>query len=132
MNKNITFAIVGALIVVAGYVFMNLDSQTDVTTPSVNSVPSRASVETVTLTGTYECLPLLDNSQASSDCAFGIKTDEGEYYAVNFGASAGAMADFKANARITAKGIIIPSDKLTPNSWAKFNSKGLFTVLERL
>ncbi len=87
--------------------------------------------ETITLTGTYTCLPLADGSTAATDCAFGIKTDDGKYYAVNFGAGAGSMADFTAGARITAKGTIILAADLNPNSWTKFQSEGLFTVLEK-
>ncbi|MFM2381559.1 MAG: hypothetical protein RLZZ76_326 [Candidatus Parcubacteria bacterium] len=88
-------------------------------------------VEMVTLSGTYVCLPAL-SGEATADCAFGIKTDAGEYYAVNFGAGAGSMADFRDGARITAKGIIILSKDLNPNSWTKFTSLGLFTVLEKI
>lgn len=88
-------------------------------------------IEMMTLTGTYVCLPTLSGA-TTPDCAFGIKTDDGEYYAVNFGAGAGSMADFMAGERISARGTFIPSEELNPNHWTKFNSKGLFTVLEKL
>jgi hypothetical protein len=99
-------------------------------TMNTASVPEKT-IEMMTLTGTYVCLPTLTGA-ATPDCAFGIKTDAGEYYAVNFGAGAGSMADFRAGERINANGTFIPSEELNPNHWTKFNSKGLFTVLEKL
>jgi hypothetical protein len=104
-------------------------TDTDASTP----VPSTAvsTDDFVTLTGTYTCLPLLDGSVSTTDCAFGIRTDDGKYYAVNFGAGAGSMADFRDGARITARGTIILAAALNPNSWSKFQSEGLFTILEK-
>lgn len=99
---------------------------------SANTSPvAEKTIEMMTLTGTYVCLPTLSGA-TTPDCAFGIKTDDGEYYAVNFGAGAGSMADFMAGERISARGTFIPSEELNPNHGTKFNSKGLFTVLEKL
>lgn len=138
--------VVASIIILVGYARFNSvqtevpaatdtsADRTNVTNPkgTANAVPAtEKTIEMMTLTGTYVCLPTLTGA-ATPDCAFGIKTDGGEYYAVNFGASAGSMADFMAGERISANGTFIPSEELNPNHWTKFNSKGLFTVLEKL
>ena len=138
--------IIAGIIIVIGYgrfnqsqtvapaVTESSDELTDTSKPeeaAAAQATKEMTIEMMTLTGTYVCLPTLSGA-ATPDCAFGIKTAGGEYYAVNFGASAGSMADFMAGERISANGNFIPSEELNPNHWTKFNSKGLFTVLEKL
>lgn len=135
MNTKIIIAIAIIGLGVAGYLLSQPGVKTD-TTPLPAGVPaqlppSAQAPEMTELSGTYVCLPLLDATAPKNDCAFGVKADDGKYYAVNFGASAGAMSDFKDGARIVAKGFFIPKDRLTPNSWVKFQSEGLFTITEK-
>lgn len=83
----------------------------------------------VTLSGTYVCLPHLDTGgPQTEECAFGFKTDDGVYYAVNFGASANAMNQFQGGAHITAKGFVVLKEALNTNRWNTYNMKGIFTV----
>jgi hypothetical protein len=85
----------------------------------------------VTLSGTYVCLPHLDTSgPQTEECAFGLKTDDGVYYAVNFGASAGAMKRFQSGAHITAEGFVVITEALSTDHWQHYNMKGIFTVLK--
>lgn len=85
--------------------------------------------QSVTLSGTYECLPHIDMSgPQTQECAFGIKTDAGFYYAVNFGESANAMDQFQSNARITAEGFVVAKEALSSDQWAKYNMEGIFTI----
>lgn len=87
----------------------------------------------VTLAGTYVCLPHLDMQGAQSEeCAFGLKTDSGEYYAVNFGASADAMRQFESRAHIAAEGFVVIREALSSDHWAKYNMKGIFTITHML
>ncbi len=106
---------------------LNDNNAVEEKTKVLNTAP-----ELVALSGTYVCLPPLQENTKTADCAFGIYSDEGEYYAVNFGASAGSMADFRDGAHITAKGTIILRESLKPDSWTGFNMKGLFTVMEKM
>lgn len=64
---------------------------------NINALP-----QNVTISGTYVCLPHRDTSgeMQTTECAFGIKTDDGVYYAVNFGQSATAMTQFQSGAHI--------------------------------
>ena len=102
---------------------------------TTNAVAEQSPVSTapvtITLSGTYVCLPT-QNGVVTADCAFGIQSDDGDFYAVNFGAGAGSMADFTNGAHITARGTVVLRENLHPDSWTKFTIKGLFTVFEKL
>jgi hypothetical protein len=88
-----------------------------------------ATPKNVTLSGTFTCLPHLDTTGPQTmECAFGLKTDDGEYYAVNFGESADAMSQFQSGAHITAEGNIVIREALSSDHWQKYNMKGIFTV----
>ncbi len=139
MKRNILIVTLGLSVLLVGYFGLR---QSSTSTPTadvereqsvvVGDTTTTPGIEMVTLSGTYVCLPAAAGGAVTADCAFGIRTDAGEYYAVNFGAGAGSMADFRDGDRITAKGTIILTKDLKPNSWAKFTSQGLFTVLEKV
>ncbi len=108
----------------AGYIY-SLGVQNEVETPlAVDQMP-----QTVTLSGTYTCLPHKDTTgPQTEECAFGFKTDAGDYYAVNFGQSATAMQQFQSGAHITADGFIVPTELLSTDQWRIYTMKGMFTV----
>ncbi len=96
-------------------------------------VPLDGTPYNVTLSGTYECLPHLNtNGPQTEECAFGLKTDDGVYYAVNFGASANAMNQFQSGAHITAEGFVVIKEALSTDQWAKYNMKGIFTITKMI
>jgi hypothetical protein len=92
-----------------------------------------ASPYNTTLSGTYTCLPHADTSGPQTlECAFGFKTDEGDYYAVNFGESADAMRQFQSGAHVTAEGFVVIKEALNSDHWQKYNMKGIFTITKVL
>lgn len=92
-----------------------------------------ATPQNVTLSGTYVCLPHLDTSgPQTEECAFGLQSDDGQYYAVNFGQSAGAMEQFQSGAHIKAEGFVVIKEALSSDHWQKYNMKGIFTVTRML
>ncbi len=123
-NKNalIVVCVLFAL-TVAGYFFF-YNRQIETPLQNQNDTPYN-----VTLSGTYTCLPHLNTEGPQTmECAFGLKTDDGVYYAVNFGASAGAMDQFKSGEHITAEGFVVIKEALSTNQWQKYNMKGIFTI----
>ncbi len=89
--------------------------------------------QNVTLSGTYVCLPHLDTSGPQTmECAFGFKTDDGVYYAVNFGESANAAEQFRANEHVTAEGFVVIKEALSTNQWDKYKMKGIFTITKQI
>jgi hypothetical protein len=134
MSPKQLFIGLGAILVlgVGGYLAFSPTPTTSVPPADQTAIlPPAGAPETITISGTYTCLPLQDDSESKTDCAFGLKADSGEYYAVNFGASAGSMADFNKGAHIVAKGFIITRENLHPDNWKKFSMIGLFTVTEK-
>jgi len=116
-----------AVLVLVGigcYLFNNTQPHSDPLDPTPHNI---------TLTGTYLCLPHLDTSgPQTEECAFGLKTDEGVYYAVNFGQSENAMELFRSGARITAEGSVVIKEALSTDQWAKYNMKGIFTITKMI
>lgn len=87
--------------------------------------------ENVILSGTYVCLPHIDTSgPQTQECAFGFETDDGIYYAVNFGASENAMQQFQGGMHITAKGFVVAKESLSSDQWAKYTMQGMFTITQ--
>jgi hypothetical protein len=88
-----------------------------------------ATPQQVVLSGTYVCLPHLDTSgPQTEECAFGLEGDDGNYYAVNFGASADSMAQFQSGAHIRAEGFVVAKEALSASQWQQYNMKGIFTI----
>ncbi len=117
---------IGALIIVGlvGYVIFSGASPKEI--ENLDPTPKN-----VTLSGTYVCLPHVDKTGPQTDeCAFGLKTDEGVYYAVNFGASSSAMEQFMSGQRITASGFVVIKEVLSSDHWAKYDMEGIFTITE--
>lgn len=84
-----------------------------------------------TLTGIYLCLPHTDTTgPQTEECAIGIKTDDGIYYALNFTLSSQTIPEFKSGDRITASGVITPIERLSTNQWQKYPVSGIFSVTD--
>lgn len=127
-NKNTLTIIILLALAVSSYFFFIADSTKSIRPGDLDSVPLN-----VTLSGTYVCLPHLDTSGPKTmECAFGLKTDDGVYYAVNFGQSADSMSQFQSGAHITAEGFVVIKEALSTDQWQKYNMKGIFTITKLL
>ncbi len=98
-------SLVGLIIIVGvGYYSFVLRMPTETVHEPVDATP-----QNMTVSGVYECLPHLDaTGPQTEECAFGVRADDGKYYAVNFGQSAGAMEQFQAGSHIVAEGFLVP------------------------
>jgi hypothetical protein len=100
----------------------------DVTSVELADVPKRA-----TLTGTYMCLPHKNTSGPQTDeCAYGLKTEEGEYYAIDFYLMSSMVPEIKSGDRITASGVLTPIEMLSTDRWQIYPIKGIFSVTDSL
>ncbi len=123
--KNIIIILITLLIVLSVVIFVPLY-------PSKNQ-PLDATPQNITISGTYTCLPHIDTTGPQTmECAFGIKADDGTYYAVNFGQSADAMQLFQSGAHVRAEGFLVIREALSSDHWAKYNMKGVFTITRLL
>lgn len=126
-QKNIlnVLSVVIAAVVVSYFVYVN-GHLGDKPKEDLDPTPTA-----VTLSGQYVCLPHLGDI-STEECAFGLKTDAGEYYAVNFGQMADGMTAFMSGSRVTAEGFVVIKEALSSNQWANYNMKGIFTFTKIL
>lgn len=123
--KNIITIVALALVAIIIAIFVPLY-------PSENELLD-ATPQNITLSGTYTCLPHMDTTgPQTTECAFGIKADDGSYYAVNFGESADAIELFQSGEYVRAEGFLIIKEALSSDQWAKYNMKGIFTITRLL
>ncbi len=84
-----------------------------------------------TLTGVQVCLPHADTDGPQTlECALGMKTDAGEYYALDFGTSTQGMPNLQTGDRFSATGLITPIEMLSSDHWKKYAIEGILSVTE--
>lgn len=88
---------------------------------------------TGTLTGKYVCLPHRDTSGPQTlECAFGMQTDSGEYYAIDWGTDSAQMMTVQTGERFTATGLITPIALLSSDHWNKYDIVGIFSIRDNV
>lgn len=128
-HKVIIGAIMG-IILIAGIGFFAYSQQTKPIqkNPSPFPAPQRT-----TLTGTYLCLPNTNTSGPQTlECALGIQTDTGIYYAMDFNLLSTITPDIPTGSRISANGIVTPIEQLSSDHWKKYPVTGIFSVTDSL
>lgn len=86
-----------------------------------------------TLTGEYVCLPHRNAEGPQTDeCALGLKTDAGEYFAIDFGLMSQVQPAFSVGDRISASGVITPVERLSSDYWRKYPIEAIFSVTDSL
>ena len=84
-----------------------------------------------TLTGEMVCLPHRDTGGPHTmECAFGMKTDVGEYYALDFTLMSQQHLPMDIGVRFTANGQITPLALLSTDHWQKYDIEGIFSVTD--
>lgn len=84
-----------------------------------------------TLTGTVVCLPPKDKDGPNTrECAFGMRTDAGEHYAVDMTMMSQQAEPLDSGDRFTANGLITPVEMLSSDRWAKYDIVGIFSVTD--
>jgi hypothetical protein len=84
-----------------------------------------------TLTGTQVCLPHADTSGPQTmECAIGMKTDAGEYYALDLALLSQENPGLQDGDRFTATGLITPVEMLSSDHWQKYDIEGIFSVTD--
>lgn len=101
--------------------FIYTEKQAD---PTATYAPYQA-----TLTGEYVCLPHKDTDGPQTlECAFGLKTEAGEHFALDFGESTDMAAEFMAGQTVTLSGVVTPIENLSSDHWQKYDTTGILSV----
>ena len=132
MNKILFVVIVFMLIVVGGFFVLNTyiynEKQATIEEMGKSYEPYPA-----TLSGEYICLPHVDQTGPQTDeCANGIKTDVGEYYAVDMNLISQTPTELKTGQHFTASGVITPIERLSTDHWRKYPIVGIFSITDSL
>ncbi len=130
VNKPTLVIILIATVLIVGYIF--IPKNTTLTKPSsetsptpIQNVPYEA-----TLTGEYTCLPHKNtNGPQTMECAFGIKTSDGSYYALDMSKiDQQESMTLQTQTKITAQGTLVPVEQLSSDHWQKYNIRGILQV----
>lgn len=93
--------------------------------------PSDVSRYRGTLTGEVVCLPHADTDGPTTlECAFGMRTDAGEHYALDFSAMSRQATPLDTGDRFTANGLITPIELLSSDHWRRYDIEGVFSVTD--
>ena len=88
--------------------------------------PYRAS-----LAGEVVCLPHADTSGPTTlECAIGLRTEAGEYYALDFALMSQEHPGFDTGDRFSAAGLVIPAEALGDDPRLKYAIEGVFSVTD--
>jgi hypothetical protein len=119
MLKNIF--VLGVVIILAGVVFVygSKDKVEPLTPLDLNQT---------SFTGEFVCLPHKNtDGPQTMECAFGLKADDGNYFALDFSTSTDPMNQ-PMNTPITVKGPVTPIEAISSNLGQIYNIRGIIRV----
>lgn len=128
MKKLLALAVVLVVVLVAGFYAFNAyiynEKQGD---------PGDIQSYRATLSGEVVCLPHADTSGPTTmECAYGLKTDVGEYYALDLTLMSQQHVPLETGERISANGTVTPIELLSTDHWKKYAIEGIFSVTDSL
>ncbi len=83
------------------------------------------------LMGTFVCLPHTDSTPLQTlECAYGIKTDTGEYYVLDLSPISNSPPAIAQGDHFVANGNITPIEYISSNQWQKYPVVGIFSVTD--
>jgi hypothetical protein len=86
-----------------------------------------------TLSGEYVCLPLKDmGAEQTDECAFGLRTEGGEYYAIDFYLMSMMHEPLTVGDIISASGVVTEVERLSSDHWQKYEVQSIFSVTDSL
>ncbi len=94
--------------------------------PAIGSTRTRTN-----LTGTAVCLPHVNQvGPQTMECAIGMKTDDGSYYAVDASLSSQLVPELVPGMRFSASGLFTPVEMLSSDHWRAYPIKGIFSITD--
>lgn len=127
MKKTLPIALTLIVLVIAGFfAFNSYIYQEKQDTSPITTDPYRG-----TLSGTYTCLPHREQSGPQTmECAFGLQTETGEMYAVDWSLLSQEREQMSTGDRFSANGLITPIENLSSDHWQKYAIVGVFSVTD--
>lgn len=128
MKKALIGIIVAGILLIIGFYVLNAYIYNEKQGDPSDIVSYRATLE-----GEVVCLPHKDTTGPTTlECAFGLKTDVGEHYALDFALMSQQALPPETGARISANGLITPIEMLSSDHWQTYDIEGIFSVTDSL
>ncbi len=128
MKKALPLIVLAIIVLVAGFYAFNAYIYAEKQGDPGDVVSYRATLE-----GEVVCLPHKGDGPTTLECAYGLKTDVGEHYALDLAALTmpeGTMPE--TGDRISAGGTVTPIEMLSSDHWQKYDIEGIFSVTDSL
>ena len=134
MKNKKQFIIVSLLVVLLGVAILIVLQSKDIVRDYSNAKPEDIVSYRTKLAGEYVCLPHKDTTgPVTQECAFGVKLDDGTYYAISFNLMSAIVPDIATGNRIYANGTITPIEMLSSTHLRDtYDIKGIFSVTDSL
>jgi hypothetical protein len=95
--------------------------------PAAPSVPAPVS-SVATITGKFACLPHKGNGPSTMECAYGMKGDDGFYYALDMSGVSASAFDLPMDRPYSVTGLLVPVEALNSDHWRIYDIKGVMKV----
>lgn len=93
------------------------------------NIPNTPVSATTTLQGTFTCLPHKNTDGPQTlECAFGLKTDAGVHYALDFSGSPTSAFDLPMDRPYRVTGLLVPIEAISSDQWSKYDIRGIMRV----
>lgn len=126
MQKTLTITGIVAVILIGGFYAFNSYIYNE-KQGEVSDITSYRG----TLSGEVACLPHADtDGPQTMECAYGLKTDVGEYYALDLAMMSQQHAPLETGKRFSGNGLITPIEMLSSDHWQKYDIEGIFSVTD--
>ena len=123
--KKLTYILIGLAVLVGSFFAFNNYIYNEKQGDGLSDVPYQA-----ILAGVYLCLPHTPDvtGPEAEACTMGIKTDVGEYYALDTDEALYESLKSRTNSRISVSGLVVPIEQISTDHWQKFPIKGIMKV----
>jgi len=81
-----------------------------------------------TLMGFYTCLPHKGDGPHTMECAFGMRADSGNYYALDMSNVRPELINTSTDTRIIVSGTLVPIEQISSDRWRSYDIKGIVKV----
>ena len=83
----------------------------------------------VTMQGTITCLPHRGTGPSTLECAYGLKTPNGDYYGLDAGALApNTVTTYNVGTPVILQGTLVMNSDMPQAAWSQYDIKGVIAL----
>lgn len=124
VQRNIVWVVVLAAVIIFGFLLFK----------GWDKIVNEEIDSKVIITGNFSCLPLRDSigpapeATPDEDCALGVRSRDGQYYALDISRIQDANQDLKVEDTIAVTGTLRPIEDIPASEWANYNIAAIIRV----